>query len=115
MKNHKSVIQQKPDNILNMVQSDDPYVGIDHERDERFGETQCPSDNPSMCGYDPSKFFFFRLLSINHSECESGQTTCEAEILKEDCTCDCNHEPPPVCQVDFASKISKRLRETNLI
>ena len=64
MKNRKSVIQQKPDNILNMVQSDDPYVGIDHERDERFGETQCPSDNPSMCGYDPSKFLFSRLFLL---------------------------------------------------
>ena len=61
MKICKSVIQQKPDN---MVQSDDPYVGIHHERDERFGETQCPSDNPSMCGYDPSKFFFARRLLL---------------------------------------------------
>lgn len=55
--NLKIVIQHKPDNILNFVQSDDPYAGIQRERDERFGETQCPSDNPSMCDYDPSKYF----------------------------------------------------------
>ena len=61
MKNRYSVILQKPDN---MVQSDDPYVGIHRERDERFGETQCPSDNPSMCGYDPSKLLFSKLVLL---------------------------------------------------
>ena len=59
---------QLPEDILNFAQSDDP--NLDRER-RNLGDGECPADNPSMCGFDPSKFtshtrcFTFELQSVN--------------------------------------------------
>lgn len=50
---------QLPEDILSFAQGDDP--NLDRER-RNLGDGKCPADNPSMCGFDPSKL-------ISHTRC----------------------------------------------
>lgn len=79
----------------NMMQGDDPFAGnrgprpdgpqnfssgrTNNQFDYATAGEECTDEAPPLC---------------------PEQDQCEATINKEDCTCDCNEEPPPKCDID---------------
>lgn len=81
----------------NMMQGDDPFAGQGN-RGPRPEEPQNFSSGRTNNQFD---------YSSAAEECKDEepplcpeQDQCQATINKEDCTCDCNEEPPPKCDID---------------
>ena len=77
-----------------MMQGDDPFAG---ERGPR-------PDNPN---FQAAKQADNSFDASYNQECEPEEPPycpeepqCTAEIQQENCTCDCNEEPPPKCNID---------------
>jgi len=77
----------------NMMQGDDPFAG------QRGPRPDDPQYSPGKTSND--------FDSAYNGECQPEdppfcppEDECNATINKEDCTCDCNEEPPPKCDID---------------
>ena len=80
-----------------MMQGDDPFAGMGVN-----GRGPRPDDPQFAPGKTANDFD-----SAFNGECKDeepplcpAEPKCDATINKEDCTCDCNEEPPPKCDID---------------